>query len=78
MLAAETSTREAVAVQDSTALRAKEAKDWASLVEREALERVRRTEVENATALASACEDVEGFAQKIALLEDELAGERRT
>jgi hypothetical protein len=40
MLVAETSTREAVAVQDSTALRAKEAKDRASLVEREALERV--------------------------------------
>jgi hypothetical protein len=40
MLAAETSTREAVAVQDSTVVRAKEAKDWASLVEREALERV--------------------------------------
>jgi hypothetical protein len=40
MLVAETSTREAVAVQDSTALRAKEVKDRASLVEREALERV--------------------------------------
>jgi BMFP domain-containing protein YqiC len=36
-----------------------------------------RAEAENATVLASAREDVEGFARKIALLEDKLATEHR-
>jgi hypothetical protein len=44
-------------------------------VEREALERLSRVEAENTTALASTREDAEGFVQKIALLEDELAME---
>jgi hypothetical protein len=47
------------------------------LVEREALEMVSRAEEENATVLAYAREDVEGFVQKIGLLEDELAVERQ-
>jgi hypothetical protein len=46
-------------------------------VEREALERVSRAEVENAMVLASAHEDAEGFARKIALLEEEVIAERQ-
>jgi hypothetical protein len=41
-------------------------------VEREALERVSRVEVENAMMLASAHEDAEGLARKVALHKDEL------
>jgi hypothetical protein len=78
MLTTEASAREAVATRDSAALRVKDEEDRATLVEREALERVLRAEVENATTLASTCEDAEGLAQKIALLEDELAAERRS
>jgi hypothetical protein len=51
--------------------------DWATLAERETLERVSRVEVENATMLASTSEDAESFVQKIALLEGELMEERR-
>jgi BMFP domain-containing protein YqiC len=47
------------------------------LVEREALERVSRVDVENVIVLASAREDAEGFARKIALLEDKLTAERQ-
>jgi hypothetical protein len=75
ILTAETSVWEAVAAWDSIALRVKDAEDRATLAEREALERVSRAEVENATALASTREDVEGLARKITLLEDELAAE---
>jgi hypothetical protein len=75
MLVGETSAQEAVAVQDSTTLRVKDAEDQATLVKREALERVLRAKAENATALASAREDVEGLAQKITLFEDELVAE---
>jgi hypothetical protein len=42
---------------DSATLHVKDARDWATLAEREALERVSRVEVENATPLASAHED---------------------
>jgi hypothetical protein len=42
---------------DSAALRVKDARDRATLVGREALERVSRVEVENTTTLASAHED---------------------
>jgi hypothetical protein len=62
MLTTETSAREAVAAQDSTALCVKDAEDQVALVKREALERVSRVEAENATALASLCEDAEGLA----------------
>jgi hypothetical protein len=75
ILTAETSVWEAVAAWDSIALRVKDAEDQTTLAEREALERVSRAEVENATALASTREDVEGLARKITLLEDELAAE---
>jgi hypothetical protein len=44
-------------------------------VDRVALERMSRAEVENAAMLASVREDVEGFACKIALLEDEIITE---
>jgi hypothetical protein len=37
---------------------------------------VPRVEVENATVLASAHENTEGLARKVALLEDELAAKR--
>jgi hypothetical protein len=77
MLTVEASTREAIAAWDSIALRVKDVEDQDALVEREALERVSRAEAENATALASAREDAEGLARRIALLEDELAVERR-
>jgi hypothetical protein len=63
MLTAEASAREAVATRDSAALSVKDEEDHATLVEREALERVLRAEVENATTLASTCEDAEGLAQ---------------
>jgi hypothetical protein len=76
MLVVETSTQEAIAVEDSTALRVKDVEDRAALMEREALERVLWAEEENATALPSAREDAKGFARKIGLLEDELAAER--
>jgi hypothetical protein len=49
--------------------------DRDALVERVALEKVSRVEVENATELASAREDAEGFVWKIALLEGELVAE---
>jgi hypothetical protein len=49
--------------------------DRDALVERVALEKVSRVEVENATELASAREDAEGFVWKIALLEGELVVE---
>jgi hypothetical protein len=75
MLVGETSAQEAVAVQDSATLRVQDAEDQATLVKREALERVLRAKAENATALASAREDVEGLAQKITLFEDELVAE---
>jgi hypothetical protein len=68
MLAVDTSAREAVAVQDSATLCVKDAVNRATLVER-----VSRAEVENATALASAHKDVEGFARKTTILEDELS-----
>jgi hypothetical protein len=41
------------------------------------LELVSRVKVEIATVLASACEDAEGLARKVALLEDELVVEHR-
>jgi hypothetical protein len=57
ILAVETSTQEAAVAQNNAALHVKDAKDWATLEEREALERVSRVEAENTTALASAHED---------------------
>jgi hypothetical protein len=78
VLAAETSTQEATVMWDSTALHVKDAEDWATLVEREALERVSRVEAENAVVLGSVYEDVEGFVQKIALLQSELVAKRQT
>jgi hypothetical protein len=63
--------------QDSTALCFEDTEDRASLVEREAWERVSRVEAENTTAMASAREDAEGLVRKITLLEGELAEERQ-
>jgi hypothetical protein len=67
LLATKTFTQDAAASQDSAALCAKDMEDWATLAEREALERVLRVEVANAATLASAREDAEGFVWKIAL-----------
>jgi hypothetical protein len=71
MLAVETSAREATTARDSAALHVKDVEDRATLVERESLERVSRAEAENVAVLAAAHEYAEGFARKIALLEDE-------
>jgi hypothetical protein len=62
---------------DSVTLCVKDAEDQASLAERVALEQVSRTEAENAMALASTREDAKAHAQKVTLLEDELAAEHR-
>jgi hypothetical protein len=62
MLNAEASTREAATTRDSATLHVKDTEGWAALAEREALERVSRAEVENATTLASVCEDAKGLA----------------
>jgi hypothetical protein len=78
MLTAETSSQEAIAARDSATLRVKDAGDRAALVEREALQRVWRVEAENPMMLASGHDDAKGVAQKITLLEDELAAERRS
>jgi NADPH-dependent ferric siderophore reductase len=77
VLAIETSPREATTMQDSATLHVQDAKDRASLAEREALEWVSKAEMENATVLASAHEDAEGLAQTVTLLEDELVVECR-
>jgi hypothetical protein len=75
MLAVETSAQEATVARDNATLCVKDVEDQASQVEREALERLLRAEAENAVVLAAAHEGGEGFARKIALLEDELAAE---
>jgi hypothetical protein len=62
---------------DSAAILIKDAVDWDALVERKNHERVVRVEAENAMPLASAREDVEGLARKIALLEGEPVEVRR-
>jgi hypothetical protein len=72
MLIAETSTWEAVAVCDNVAFHVGNAEDRAALAEREKLERVSRTEIKKAAALASAHDDAEFLIQKISLLEVEL------
>jgi hypothetical protein len=73
----ETSAQEAAATWDNATLHVKDAEDPTALVEREALERVSRVEVENATMLASTRKDAEGLAWKVTLLEDNLATEHR-
>jgi hypothetical protein len=77
MLTAETSTREPIVVRDSATLYERDVENQAALAEREALDKVSRVEVENATLLASAHEDAEGLARKFALFEDNLAAEHR-
>jgi hypothetical protein len=77
VLIAKTSAQEVAASRDSAALHVKDVKYQATLAEREALERVSRAEVKNATALASAREDVKGFARKSSLLEDEIVAEHQ-
>jgi hypothetical protein len=77
MLAAEISTWEATAARGRANLCIKDAEDQATLVKRDALERVSRVEAENSAALSYARADAKGLVRKIALLEDELVEERR-
>jgi hypothetical protein len=77
VLAAKTFAYEATAVRDNTALHVKDAEDRATLVVREALERVSRVEAESAVVLAYIREDAKGFVLKIALLEGEIVVEHR-
>jgi hypothetical protein len=76
VFAAESSTQEAVAARDNAALCVKDKEDRAALAERVVLENISRVEAENAKVLASIREDVEGYVQKITLLEGELVVER--
>jgi hypothetical protein len=64
-------------VVETSALEATAAENQATLVEREALKRASRVEVEKATTLASTHEDVEGFTRKINHLEDDLTAEHQ-
>jgi hypothetical protein len=73
VLAVETSAQEAAAAWDSAAIHIKDAKDRATLAEREARERVSRVEAAKAVSLAYAHEDAKGLVQKITHLEGELA-----
>jgi hypothetical protein len=77
VLATETSTQEVTAELDIVATLVKDVEDRTALAEREAQERVSRVAAESTAALASGHEDAEGLAQKIALLEGELAEVRR-
>jgi hypothetical protein len=77
ILALETYAQEAATARDIVALRVNDSEDRGTLVEREALQSVSRVEVENAAALAYACEDAGGFVWKIALLEGGHAAEDR-
>jgi hypothetical protein len=74
----EASAREAALAQESIVAVVRDAEDWASLSKREARERVLRVEAESTTALASAHGEVEDLAQRVALLEGELAEARQS
>jgi hypothetical protein len=67
----EASTKEVTATWESTAALVRDAENWASMVEREARERVSIVEAESAIVLASAFEEAEGLAHRIVLLEGE-------
>jgi hypothetical protein len=77
VLAAETSAKEVVVLRDINALCVEDAEGRAALAEKEELKRVSRVDVETAAMLASTHEDAAAFTQKIALLEGEIASERR-
>jgi hypothetical protein len=64
----EASAQEATTAWESAAALVSYAEDHATLVGREAQERVSSVEAERATALASTHGEAEGFAQRIALL----------
>jgi hypothetical protein len=59
---------EAAAAWDGTVVHIRDAEDRVALVEREAWERVSRVETGNATVLAFAHENAEGFVRKVAFL----------
>jgi hypothetical protein len=77
VLVVETSAQEATVARDITATIVRDAEDQTAHVETEAQERVSRVEVQSAAALASAREDAEDLARKIALLEGELVEARQ-
>jgi hypothetical protein len=72
VLAFDAFAQEAAAVQDDATLRINDVEDRAALEAREVLHWVSQVEAENSTALTSTRSNVEGLAQKIALLESEL------
>jgi hypothetical protein len=61
VLATETSVQEATMTLDSIALCVKGVEDWATLAQRETLERVSRVKAVKAIVLASARADAKGF-----------------
>jgi hypothetical protein len=71
--ATEASTQEAAAARESTMAVVRAAEDWAALAERDAQERVSRVEVESVVVLACTRGEAEDLAQRIFLLEGELA-----
>jgi hypothetical protein len=77
VLSTETFAQDAAVARDNANLRIKGAEGHAALAEREALERVSRAEVHNFALLSSTGADIEDPVQKVILLEDELAVERR-
>jgi hypothetical protein len=75
VLATKASIREAIAAHDGATLHIREMEDRVTVAEWEASERESRVEAEHSAALASAHADTEGLAQRITLLEGELAEE---
>jgi hypothetical protein len=71
--ATEASTQEAAVARESIVAVVRAVEDRAALAERDAQERVSRVEVESATVLASTHGEAEDLAQRIFLLEGELA-----
>jgi hypothetical protein len=71
--APEVSAQETNVARESAIANVRDAKDQATLAEREARERVSMMEAESAVALASAHGEAEDRAQRVALLEGELA-----
>jgi hypothetical protein len=68
VLAFDAFAQEAAAVQDDATLRINDVEDRAALEAREVLHWVSQVEAENSTALTSTRSNIEGLAQKIALL----------
>jgi translation initiation factor 2B subunit (eIF-2B alpha/beta/delta family) len=70
------SVQEAAMAREGVKASIKEAKDQATLAERETQEKVLKTEAESAASLTPIHEEANEFARKVALLEGELADAR--